>query len=93
MKNDSDKISVACERDCGYKVYAAQIKGSESFLIKSIKGLPHNCPWSLKNKSVNSTWIANKFKYQIVSDPSWGLKGFRKAVRNRFTVNVSVKPS
>ncbi|KAL3522551.1 hypothetical protein ACH5RR_015385 [Cinchona calisaya] len=88
-KNDSNKVSAICRRKCGWKIYASYYRGTKAFQIKSIKGTPHRCPWSFKNMSANSRWLANNFRKELCDDPKWDLKGFKRTVRRRFKLHSS----
>ncbi|XP_071939373.1 uncharacterized protein [Coffea arabica] len=57
--------------------------------VKSLKGTPHRCPWSYKNVSANSRWLAEHFKKELADDPDWKLKGFRKTIKRKFKLRVS----
>ncbi|KAL3503823.1 hypothetical protein ACH5RR_033664 [Cinchona calisaya] len=88
-KNDSNKVIAICHRKCGWKIYASYYRGTKAFQIKSIKGTPHRCPWSFKNMSANSRWLANNFSKELCDDPKWDLKGFKRPVRKRFKLHSS----
>ncbi|KAL3508263.1 hypothetical protein ACH5RR_027664 [Cinchona calisaya] len=88
-KNDSNKVIAICRRKCGWKIYASYYRGTKAFQIKSIKGTPHRCPWSFKNMSANSRWLANNFSKELCDDPKWDLKGFKRTVKRRFKLHSS----
>lgn len=62
---------------------------SSSFQIKSIKGEPHRFPRSLRNKSANCSYLANRFIETFVADPNTSIKSFRKMVRREVKVYAS----
>ncbi|KAL3532679.1 hypothetical protein ACH5RR_006200 [Cinchona calisaya] len=53
-KNDNDRVTATCVKNCGWRIHASKFRGSLTFQIKTLDGIPHRCPWSYKNKSANS---------------------------------------
>ncbi|KAL3528106.1 hypothetical protein ACH5RR_012762 [Cinchona calisaya] len=51
--------------------------------------IPHRCPWSYKNKSANSRWLAQKVIRQIANDPSIRVRNFKQTIKDNFNINVS----
>ncbi|XP_071918009.1 uncharacterized protein [Coffea arabica] len=89
QKNDSNKIIAICNRECGWRIYASYYRKTKAMQLKSLKGTPHRCPWSYKNVSANSRWLAEHFKKELADDPDWKLKGFRKTIKRKFKLRVS----
>lgn len=89
-KNDKDRAIVVCANNCGWRVDAAGHNGSKvSLQIKSIKGVPHECPWSFKNRFANSRWLSKVFLNEIVDHPELKPKGFKKDIKKKFKVNCT----
>ncbi|KAL3508180.1 hypothetical protein ACH5RR_033562 [Cinchona calisaya] len=88
-KNDPGKISAYCSRKCGWKIYASYFRGTKAIQVKSIYETPHRCSWSYKNRSANANWLSNQFLHELHDDPNWGLKGFMKAVKRKFSIYIT----
>ncbi|KAL3530065.1 hypothetical protein ACH5RR_009387 [Cinchona calisaya] len=87
-KNDNDRVTATCVKNCGWRIHARKFRGSLTFQIKTLDGIPHRCPWSYKNKSANSRWLAQKFIRQIANDPSIRVRNFKQTVKDKFNINV-----
>ncbi|KAL3534851.1 hypothetical protein ACH5RR_003312 [Cinchona calisaya] len=57
--------------------------------IKSIKGLPHMCPWSYQNKSANSRWLSKIFVEEIADHPFLNVGEFTKDIKKKFMLLAS----
>ncbi|KAL3498355.1 hypothetical protein ACH5RR_041087 [Cinchona calisaya] len=87
-KNDNDRVTATCVKNCGWRIHASKFRGSLTFQIKTLDGIPHRCPWVYKNKSANSRWLAQKFIKQIANDPSIRVRNFKQTVKDKFNINV-----
>ncbi|KAL3523040.1 hypothetical protein ACH5RR_015874 [Cinchona calisaya] len=76
-------------KNCGWRIHASKFRGSLTFQIKTLDGIPHRCPWSYKNKSANSRGLAQKFIRQIANDPSIRVRNFKQTVKDKLNINVS----
>ena len=66
--NDPDRVTAICARECRRKIYASYFRGEKYFQIKFIKGTPHTCPLSYKNKAANARWLSEIFVNEIAND-------------------------
>ncbi|KAL0463410.1 UNVERIFIED_CONTAM: hypothetical protein Slati_0228600 [Sesamum latifolium] len=59
---------------------------SSTFQVKSLKVEPHRCLRNFNNKSVNSTYLAERYMETFLDDPNMTVKSFRKLVRREVKV-------
>ncbi|KAL3529192.1 hypothetical protein ACH5RR_008514 [Cinchona calisaya] len=77
IKNNQDKVTVICIRNCGWRIHASFYRGTKAFQVKSICGTPHRCPWSYNSRSASAKRLCNNFHKELADDREWRLKGFR----------------
>ncbi|KAK6151999.1 hypothetical protein DH2020_014634 [Rehmannia glutinosa] len=85
-KNESNRVTAKCKNLCGWRIYASFLGKSTSFQIKSIKGEPHRCHRDFRNRSANSTYLADRFLQNFVDDPHMTLNSFKKLVRREVNI-------
>ena len=88
IKNDSDRVTAKCSKNCGWRIHASKCGDTSTFQIKTLKGVPHKCPRSYKNKSATARWLAQMFVRDIADDPSLKIEVLKKALKKKYNVNV-----
>ncbi|XP_071911635.1 uncharacterized protein [Coffea arabica] len=89
-KNDKDKAVAICTNNCRWRIYPSGYNRSKVTLqVKSIKGLPDECPWSYKNKSANSRWLSKMFMEEIADHLCMKVKGYKKSIKKKYNLNCT----
>ncbi|XP_047263831.1 uncharacterized protein LOC107858381 [Capsicum annuum] len=92
IKDDSVTTRGACKHhpSCKWVILASKIHRDMNFQIKTYIS-EHTCfCWNVKNKSVNSSWIAKKYVDRIKSNREWKTSKFREEVSRELGVDVSL---
>ncbi|XP_012849887.1 PREDICTED: uncharacterized protein LOC105969659 [Erythranthe guttata] len=85
-KNERKGVTASCKNKCGWRIHASLQGKSTTFQVKTIKGEPHRCPRGFRNKSANSTYLAEQYLEHFLEDPSMSIKSFRKLMRKEVKV-------
>jgi hypothetical protein len=88
-KNDKDRVCIVCkDSHCEYRVYGRQVKGEETFQVRSLKP-KHSCLRRYKNNIITSTWITDKLMGEFRTQPDLPIKALQEKVKDNWNVDVN----
>ncbi|KAI5663328.1 hypothetical protein M9H77_22651 [Catharanthus roseus] len=91
LKHSGKIVELECHvaRKSGWRIHASPFNETVAFQIKTLKGTPHVCTWSSKNKSANSRWISRNYTREIGHGKKIDVMGLKSTVKRKFKVDIS----
>ncbi|RYR61408.1 hypothetical protein Ahy_A04g018587 isoform B [Arachis hypogaea] len=77
-KCDLKRVRAVCSDDCPFWVYAAKIRGEETWQLRSMN-LTHTCTQAHRVGILHLKWLGKAFKKKVEANPKgFGFKGTKK---------------
>nr|POE81072.1 hypothetical protein CFP56_61672 [Quercus suber] len=90
VKNDLQRVRVACQEGCKFVAYLTNVPRERSYQLRTLT-LEHTCCRSYKNPRCTSSYIGKKLMKKVKRQPNMKLKDIQEAIHDKYTVNISVR--
>lgn len=91
-KNDKLRVTVSCKHpSCPWRINCRKLSNCLSWRVLELVDRHEGCSWTFKNKMVNSSKVAKRWKNEIKSHSNWKIEEFKEKVCHDENFNISNK--
>ncbi|RYR00327.1 hypothetical protein Ahy_B07g088453 isoform A [Arachis hypogaea] len=87
-KCDLQRVRAVCSGDCPFWVYAAKIRGEETWQLCSMN-LTHTCTQAHRVGILHSKWLGNAFKKKVESNPKVKIRELVTKAQKKWNLTVT----
>ncbi|RYR07859.1 hypothetical protein Ahy_B05g075335 [Arachis hypogaea] len=87
-KCDLQRVTAVCSGDCPFWVYAAKVRGEETWQLRSMN-LTHTCTQAHKVGILHSKWLGKAFKKKVESNLKVKIKELVSKAQKKWNLTVT----
>ncbi|RYR48073.1 hypothetical protein Ahy_A07g034069 [Arachis hypogaea] len=87
-KCDLQRVRAVCSDDCPFWVYAAKIRGEETWQLRSMN-LTHTCTQAHRVGILHSKWLGKAFKKKVESNPKVKIRELVSKAQKKWNLTVT----
>ncbi|RYR40062.1 hypothetical protein Ahy_A09g045729 [Arachis hypogaea] len=87
-KCDLQRVRAVCSGDCPFWVYAAKVRGEETWQLRSMN-LTHTCTQAYRVRILHSKWLGKAFKKKVESNPKVKIKELVLKAQKKWNLTVT----
>ncbi|KAK7259984.1 hypothetical protein RIF29_25648 [Crotalaria pallida] len=88
VKNDKERVRVACKSDCGFVAYVARVGDSHTFRLKTLQP-KHRCGRVFDNKNANTRWVSKVVLDKMRDNHDYKMVEIMDDIRRTYSTGIT----